>query len=478
MQRLAARAVAFAGDEGAMRAAFDRLQAAAEREPYPPWAHRKRRLESLLALLHDHESELCAAISADFGHRSPQETQLLELFPSLEAVRHALRHGASWMRDERRATSLWFLPGSSKVVYQPLGVVGIIAPWNYPIYLAAGPLVAALVAGNRAMLKLSEYTPQTSALFDQLARKYFADDEVTVVAGDAALAAEFSRLPFDHLLFTGSTAVGKQVMRAAADNLTPVTLELGGKSPAIVGLDADLDHAAERIVVGKTFNAGQTCIAPDYALVPEGAVQSFIDSASRVVARLYPDLPTTPDYSAIINARHFTRLADYATDAQRLGANIVPLSSFVADGQTRRMPPVALVNVNDTMRVMQDEIFGPLLPIVPYRSLEEAIRFVAARPRPLALYYFGRTRIDVERVLHETHSGGVTVNDVILHIAQDALPFGGIGPSGIGHYHGRDGFLAFSKAKGVFQQARVNGMGLFNPPFGNRFARLIRLLLR
>ena len=478
MQRLDARAVAFAGDGDAMRNDFERLKAAAAGEPFPSWPVRKRRLDSLFRLLHDHEALLCEAISADFGHRSRHETQLLELFPSLEAVRHALRHGAAWMRDERRATSMWFLPGSSTVVYQPLGVVGIIAPWNYPVYLAAGPLVAALAAGNRAMLKLSEYTPRTAALMDELVRKHFADDEVSVLTGDAALAAEFSRLPFDHLLFTGSTAVGRQVMQAAAQNLTPVTLELGGKSPAIVGFDADLEHAAERIVVGKAFNAGQTCIAPDYALVPEAEVQSFVTAASRVVARLYPDLATTPDYSTIVNARHFARLTDYAADATKLGATLVPLSPFAADETTRRMPPVAILNVTDAMRVMQDEIFGPLLPVIPYRTLDDAIRFVAARPRPLALYYFGRSRADIDRVLRQTHSGGVTVNDVFLHIAQDELPFGGVGASGIGHYHGRDGFLAFSKSKGLFRQSRVNGMRLFNPPFGPRFARLIRLLLR
>ena len=237
----------------------------------------------------------------------------------------------AWMRDERRATSLWFLPGSSKIVYQPLGVVGIIAPWNYPLYLAAGPLVAALAAGNRAMLKLSEFTPRTAELFAELVRKSFADDEVAVVTGDAALAAEFSRLPFDHLLFTGSTAVGRHVMHAAAENLTPVTLELGGKSPAIVGHDANLAHAAERIVVGKMFNAGQTCIAPDYALVPEESVEAFVAEAKAVVARLYPDLPSTADYSAIINARHFARLAGYAEDAKAQGAEVIPLSNAAPD---------------------------------------------------------------------------------------------------------------------------------------------------
>jgi aldehyde dehydrogenase (NAD+)/coniferyl-aldehyde dehydrogenase len=356
--------------------------------------------------------------------------------------------------------------------------VGIIVPWNYPVYLAAGPLVAALAAGNRVMLKLSEFTPRTAALFDELVQKYFGSDEVVVVTGDATQAADFSRLPFDHLLFTGSTAVGRHVMHAAAENLTPVTLELGGKSPAIVGGDANLAHAAERIVAGKMFNAGQTCIAPDYALVPERSVKAFVTEAKAVVARLYPDLASTADYSTIINDRHFARLAGYAEDAKTLGAEVIPLSDADPEPQTRRMPPVAVLRVTDSMRVMQDEIFGPLLPIVPYRAIDDAIRYIAERPRPLALYYFGRDNGDIERVLRETHSGGVTLNDVILHIAQDDLPFGGVGPSGMGHYHGRDGFLAFSKAKGVFRQARLNGMGLFNPPYGQRFSRLIRLLLR
>jgi coniferyl-aldehyde dehydrogenase len=478
MQRLAAGTVTIASDEDPMRNQFDQLKKAAGSDPCPPWHVRKRRLEALYTLLHDNGDRLAETISADFGHRSPQETQLLELFPSLEGVRHALRHGAAWMRDERRATSLWFLPGSSKIVYQPLGVVGIIAPWNYPLYLAAGPLVAALAAGNRAMLKLSEFTPRTAELFAELVSKSFADDEVAAVTGDAALAAEFSRLPFDHLLFTGSTAVGRHVMHAAAENLTPVTLELGGKSPAIVGRDANLAHAAERIILGKMFNAGQTCIAPDYALVPEESVGAFVTVAKTVVARLYPDLSSTADYSAIINDRHFARLEGYAVDAVAQGAERIPLSPAEPDRQTRRLPPVALLHVTDAMRVMQDEIFGPLLPIVPYRALDDAIRYVAARPRPLALYFFGRDNGDINRVLRETHSGGVTINDVILHIAQDDLPFGGVGPSGMGHYHGREGFLAFSKAKGVFRQSRFNGMGLFNPPYGQRFARLVRLLLR
>jgi len=461
-----------------MRNHFDRLRDAAARDPSPPWPVRRRRLDALYALLHDSGDALCDAISSDFGHRAGAETQLLELFPSLEAVRHAHSHGKRWMRDERRSTSIWFLPGTSKIVHQPLGVVGIIAPWNYPVYLAAGPLVAALAAGNRAMLKLSELTPQTSALFDRLIRDHFADDEVVVINGDATVAAEFATLPFDHLLFTGSTSVGRHVMHAAADNLTPVTLELGGKSPAIVGADADIAHAAERIVVGKTFNAGQTCIAPDYALVAEHRIDAFVSAAQAVTARLYPDLANTPDYTTIVNARHFERLCGYVDDATAKGAVAVPLSDAKPDAAKRRMPPSILLQTTAAMFVMQDEIFGPLLPVVPYRTLDDAIRYVASRPRPLSLYYFGHRRDDIERVLRQTHAGGVTLNDVILHIAQDALPFGGIGASGMGHYHGREGFLTFSKSKGVFSQSRLNAIGLFNPPFGARFSRLIRLLLR
>ena len=461
-----------------MRATFDALHVASRRDPAPDWPVRKRRLKSLLALLGDNESRIADAISADFGHRAAQETQLLELFPSLEAVRHALKHGASWMRDERRPTSLWFLPGSSKVIHQPVGVVGIIAPWNYPVYLSAAPLAAALVAGNRAMLKLSEFTPQTSELFDTLVRSHFANDEVALATGDALVAADFSRLPFDHLLFTGSTSVGRHVMRAAADNLTPVTLELGGKSPAIVAPDADFDHAVQRIVVGKMFNAGQTCIAPDYALVPEDKVETFVGAAKRWVARLYPDLQANSDYSSIINAHHFERLSSCVDDARASGADIVALSDARSDSTTRKFPPIAIIGAVGSTKVMQDEIFGPLLPIIPYRTLDDAIAHVRDRPRPLALYVFGRNNRDIDRVLRETHSGGATVNDVILHIAQDDLPFGGVGPSGMGHYHGRDGFLAFSKSKGVFHQSRVNSIGLFNPPYGKLFDRLVRLLLR
>ncbi|MFZ5510563.1 MAG: coniferyl aldehyde dehydrogenase [Pseudomonadota bacterium] len=467
-------------DAAALPRQLQRLRDAAAREPYPDVVTRRRRLAALESLLRENMEPIAEALRADFGHRSVHETRLLELFPSLEGIKHARRHLKSWMKPERRPVSLWFRPGRARVIRQPLGVVGIIVPWNYPVYLAVGPLTCALAAGNRALVKMSEYTPATGELFARLVERYFSPDEVGVVLGDAQVAEDFARLPFDHLLFTGSTRVGREVMRACADNLTPVTLELGGKSPAIIGPDYDIAKAAERILVGKCMNAGQTCIAPDYVLAPSGREEEFIAAARAVVAACYADILNSPDYTSIHSARHYHRLLATLEDARQKGARIVDLASPPArpDSHRRRLPPLALLDVDERMQVMQEEIFGPLLPIVPYGDLEEAIAYVNARPRPLALYYFDRDRARIERVLHGTVSGGVTVNDTILHIAQDDLPFGGVGPSGMGHYHGRDGFDAFSKKKAVFQQSAVNAMGLFKPPYGRLFEHLLALLLR
>jgi acyl-CoA reductase-like NAD-dependent aldehyde dehydrogenase len=456
-----------------------RLREAAACDPHPGWRARDARLAALERLVGENVPAIAEAISHDFGHRSPHETQLLEIFPSLEGIRYARRHLKSWMRPERRAVSPWFWPGRARVLHQPLGVVGIIVPWNYPLYLAVGPLTAALSAGNRAMVKMSEYTPATSELFARLAAKYFAADEVAVVQGDAEVAQAFARLPFGHLLFTGSTRVGYSVMRAAAENLTPVTLELGGKSPAILGPDYPLEKFAERVMVGKTMNAGQTCIAPDYVLVPAGQAREFIAAARGVVDACYPDILRTPDYSSIISERHYQRLLGLVEEARGQGAEAVPLSSAgQPDAATRRIPPLALMNVTAGMQVMQEEIFGPILPVVPYRDLDEALAYVNARPNPLALYYFDHDRGRIGHVLEQTLSGGVTINDTILHIAQDSLPFGGVGESGKGHYHGFEGFEAFSKKKAVFFQSRVNGMGLFKPPYGRLFERMVKLLIR
>jgi acyl-CoA reductase-like NAD-dependent aldehyde dehydrogenase len=466
-----------------LAASFARLQSAARSHPESARAERERRLSALERLLRDNAGRIAAAVSSDFGHRSSAETRLLELFPSYEAISHARRHLGRWMRPQRRAAGLWFQPGRAELRYQPLGVVGIIVPWNYPVYLAAGPLVAALAAGNRALLKMSEFTPATASLFAELVGKYFADDEVAVIEGDAGVAQAFSQLPFDHLLFTGSTSVGRHVMRAAAENLTPVTLELGGKSPAIIGpqvlSSGAFDKAVERIVVGKCLNAGQTCIAPDYVLLPAGQEQAFVDAARRVVAACYPAIGSTPDYTTVLNERHYARLCGYLDDARAQGAEVLELAPGVAaDAATQRLPPLALLKVNDGMQVMQDEIFGPLLPVVTYRDLDAAIAFVNARPRPLALYYFDKDQARIDRVLNETVAGGVTINDTLLHIAQDDLPFGGVGPSGMGCYHGFEGFQTFSARKAVFHQSRLSGIGLFKPPYGARFEWLIRILLR
>lgn len=460
-------------------AAFSALQFAARAEPNPSLAQRMQRLALLEQALRGNARELAEAISQDFGHRSSAETRLLELFPSYAAIADARRHLRRWMRPQRRSVSRWFLPGRAEVRYQPLGAVGIIVPWNYPLFLAVAPLVAALAAGNRVLIKMSEFTPATSQVFSRMIAHIFAPNEVAVIEGDAAVAHAFSMLPFDHLLFTGSTAVGHHVMRAAAANLTPVTLELGGKSPAIIGATADFEKAVERIVIGKLLNAGQTCIAPDYVLVPAGHEQAFIETARQVVARCYPDLGATADYTHIINQRHYERLTAYISEAREQGAVVAELAPQVtADPHSRRLPPVVVTGATDTMRILQDEIFGPLLPLIAYADLEQAIAYVNARPRPLSLYYFDRDAANIEKVLTTTVSGGVTVNDTLLHIAQDDLPFGGVGPSGMGCYHGFDGFKTFSAQKAVFRQSRLSGIGLFKPPYGAVFERLIKVLLR
>ncbi len=463
---------------GGFRREFAAMHAATRRNPVVDRVRRHARLDALFALVHDNAERFVEAIAADFGHRSAHETRLLELFPSLEAIRHTRSHFAGWMKPQRKSPSLWFRPGRARIVSQPLGVVGIIVPWNYPLFLAISPMAAALAAGNRVMVKMSEFTPRTGELLAGLATRYFPPEEVAVVLGDATVGADFARLPFDHLLFTGSTRVGHDIMRIAAENLTPVTLELGGKSPAIIGADYPLHKAAERIVVGKLLNAGQTCIAPDYVLLPAGREQAFLDAARAVVARCWPEIATTPDYTAIVNERHYRRLQDYVDDALARGARIEPLSNAGPDAARRRLPPLALLDVSDDMRVMQDEIFGPLLPVLPCRDIEAAIAHVNAHPRPLALYYFGNDAGERDRVLAETVAGGVTINDTIMHIAQEELPFGGVGPSGMGQYHGIEGFRTFSKQKAVFYQSALNAMSLFNPPYGGLFERLTKFLIR
>ena len=452
---------------------FDAQRRAYAANPMPPAAQRQQWLKALREILSDERQALIDAISQDFSHRSADETLIAELMPSLHGIHYASKHLKGWMKPSRRAVGIAFQPASAKVIYQPLGVVGVIVPWNYPLYLAIGPLVGALAAGNRVMLKLSESTPATGELLKKLLAKIFPEDLVCVVLGEADVGMAFSKLRFDHLLFTGATSIGKHVMRAAAEHLTPVTLELGGKSPAIVSDDVPLKHAAERIAFGKALNAGQTCVAPDYVLVPEDRVDAFVEAYTRAVRGFYPTLADNPDYTAIINERQLARLNAYVKDATDKGATLIPLYD---QGQARRMAHSLLLNVSDEMTVMQDEIFGPVLPIVPYRGLDQAFAYINQRPRPLALYYFGYNKGEQNRVLHETHSGGVCLNDTLLHVAQDDMPFGGIGPSGMGHYHGHEGFLTFSKAKGVLVKQRLNAAKLIYPPYGKTVQKLIQKL--
>ncbi len=455
-----------------------RLREAQARDPMPAWDVRATRLRTLEKMLNEQRDAFAAAIDADFGHRPKEETELLELYPSLSNLRHSLKHGRRWMRPRGGLANLVFLPARTTLMPQPRGVVGIIVPWNYPIFLAVGPLIDALTAGNRVMLKMSEYTPRFSALFAEQVARYFSADEVVVITGDAEVAQAFSALPFDHLLFTGSTAVGHHVMRAAASNLTPVTLELGGKSPAIIGPGARFDHAVERIVFGKLVNAGQTCIAPDYVMVPRARMGEFTVAVRRTVGKLYPNLGAQQQYASIVSDRQYERLSTLRDDAAKAGARIEPMSDAHDIPARRLLAPVMLTEVNDTMAVMQDEIFGPLLPVLPYDSLDDAIDYVAARPQPLALYLFEENGATIDHVLARTHAGGVTVNDTLYHIAQHGLPFGGVGPSGIGGYHGEAGFRTFSHMKPVFRQARLNGAGMLNPPYGAQFKRMLKVLMR
>ncbi|GAC1031470.1 coniferyl aldehyde dehydrogenase [Pseudomonas sp. No.21] len=449
---------------------FARQRAAYGDNPMPSAEQRIQWLKSLRDLIFDEQDALIRAISQDFSNRSADETLLAEIMPSLHGIHYAKNRVRRWMKPSRRSVGMAFQPASAKVIYQPLGVVGVIVPWNYPLFLAIGPLVGALAAGNRVMVKMSESTPATSQLFKTLMARIFPEDLVAVCLGEADVGVAFSKLPFDHLLFTGATSIGRHVMRAAAENLTPVTLELGGKSPAIVSHEVPLDHAAERIAFGKTMNAGQTCVAPDYVLVPRERVEGFVEAYRTAVKSFYPQLQNNPDYTAIINERQLQRLNGYLQDAEAKGARLVPL---FPEAQGRRLPHTLVLDVKDDMKLMQDEIFGPLLPIVPYERLDQAFAYINQRPRPLALYYFGYDKREQQRVLHETHSGGVCLNDTLLHVAQDDMPFGGVGPSGMGHYHGHEGFLTFSKAKGVFIKQRFNAARMIYPPYGKSIQKLV-----
>ncbi len=442
---------------------------------------RDDRLKRAIALLIENKEPLAAAVSADFGSRSREQTMLTDILPAVNALRHARKHFRGWARGEKRRPlfPLGFLGAKAEVRYQPKGVVGIMAPWNFPIGMVMTPLACVLSAGNRAMLKPSEFTERTSDLLAELVARYFAPEEVTVVTGGVESGQAFAALPFDHLMFTGATSIGRHVMRAAADNLVPVTLELGGKSPTIIGRSADIDKAAGRIALGKMMNAGQICLAPDYLLVPRESEQRVVDGLVSQASAMYPTLLANDDYASVINARHRDRLAAHVADARAKGAQVIEVNPAGEDftaSNGNKMPLTILRGVNDGMTVMQEEVFGPVLPVMTYDGIDEAIAYVNAHDRPLGLYYFGRDRTEEERVLARTVSGGVTVNDVIMHISNDDLPFGGIGPSGMGHYHGLDGFREFSHARAVFRQTGIDVAGIagLRPPYGKATAAQLR----
>jgi coniferyl-aldehyde dehydrogenase len=451
-----------------------RQRRAFEAERMPSYAVRRDRLQRLLAMTQANGEALAGAMAQDFGHRARQESLLADIFTVESGARHALKHLRRWMKPRRVATPLHFLPGRNLLMRQPLGVVGVVSPWNYPYYLAMEPAIAALAAGNRVLIKPSELTPATSALMARLVSEHFQPEEMQVITGDAEVGKAFTALPFDHLFFTGSTAVGRHVAQAAAKNLTPVTLELGGKSPAIVDRSADLDLTASRLAFGKLFNAGQTCVAPDYLLVPRELVAPLSERILAEMRRMYPRIAGNADYTSIATPRHHARLLGLLDDAQARGARV--LRSHDEQPADRRLVPALLLDVPADAQVMQEEIFGPLLPVMAYDRVDEALAHIHRGDRPLALYWFGTESAARDRVMQETHAGGVTINDCLWHLGQEEQPFGGVGASGMGAYHGEWGFRTFSKEKPLFIQSRFAGTKLFQPPYGATFERLLALL--
>lgn len=465
--------------ELSLRLLFDAQHQASRAQIDVPLAQRRDRLERVRRLLDVHGAALAEAVQTDFGVRSAQLTEIADMFVLRTLLSHTLKHLPKWIKPVKVSTPLYLQPSSAYLQRQPVGVVGVVSPWNYPVQLALAPAITALAAGNRVMLKPSELTPRTSALMAELIGQAFSADEFCVVQGDAALASAFTSLPFDHLVFTGSTATGRKVAEAAAANLTPTTLELGGKSPCIVDASCDLDSAALKIAHGKLLNAGQTCIAPDYVLVPAGREAAFGEAFTRAVGKLFPVIAGNPDYAAIISPRHHERLQALLAQAEGEGARLQVVNPGGAAGSgSRQMAPVLVFNATPAMKLMDEEIFGPILPVLPYASMDEAIGYINDRPRPLALYWFGTDTASRDKVLARTVSGGVTVNDTLMHIAHDNLPFGGVGDSGWGAYHGETGFLRFTQQKPVMVSSKWARGDLFYPPYGKRFDQIMGLLKR
>lgn len=456
-----------------MESIFAQQRTAYARSPMPTLDERRRHLSTLKRLLLAHRYAIAEAISADFTSHSVDESLIAEIMPAVHHIDYSLKHLRRWMQPSCRSVGLHFLPAAARVVYQPLGVVGIISPFNYPVNLSMVPLVTALAAGNRVMIKMSELTPRTAALIEEMLRKGFVEDHIAVVTGEADVGAAFAKLPFDHLLFTGSTPVGKLVMRAAAENLTPVTLELGGKSPAIIADDIPLEDIMDRLCFAKSLNAGQTCVAPDYVLVPRGKLESFLRLYKATFNKMYPTINGNADYTSVVNARAHDLLQDLLKDAAAKGARIEMVSDEAITDGTFRMPLHLVTQVTDEMTIMQKELFGPILPVLPYDSMQEALDYVNRRPRPLALYLFTHDRALQDHVATHTHSGSMCINEALIQVGVDDLPFGGIGHSGMGQYHGHEGFLTMSKAKAVMSKGRLNSMKFMYPPYGGIIQKLL-----
>ena len=450
----------------------------------PDAGAREGRITRLIDLVADNADALADAISSDFGNRSQHETLIADIAGTLTELKHARKHLRQWMRPEKAKVDLplALFGERARIEYQPLGIVGIMSPWNFPVYLSIGPMAEAFAAGNSVMLKLSEYTPATSELLKSLLEKAFSPQEVAVVTGGVEAGQAFAALPLDHILFTGATSVGPAILRAAAENMVPTTLELGGKSPAILAPSADLDLAVARITAGKLFNAGQVCLAPDYVLVPREKMQAFADAVAAKMAQAYPVLKGNPDYTHIVSDRQLERLKGLVAQARESGAQVVeinPAEDDLSGGNEKILAPTLVVDPSPELEVMQGEIFGPILPILPYDRLEDAIGFVKSRAHPLALYVFATDKAEQEQVVASTKSGGVCINDTIMHSTQQSLPFGGVGASGTGAYHGIHGFRRFSHARAVYSQIKMDGP--FKPlraPFGGKFAKAIAPMLR
>jgi len=444
------------------------------------------RMQRAVDVLVKYNGQLVDALNTDFTGRPREVSLLTDVGAGIAPLKHAIKHVRKWMKPEKRPTMFPFnlLGGRSRIEYQPLGVVGVIAPWNFPVNMVFSPLAQVLAAGNRAMIKPSEFTPATTEVMVQMVNEAFDAKEIAMFDGGPEVGQAFSSLPFDHMIFTGATSIARHILAAASRNLVPTTLELGGKSPVVISRSADIEKSLGRIMVGKTMNAGQICLAPDYLMVPEEKLNEVIEAAQKAVADMYPSILDNPSYTSVVNQRHFERLSSYVAEAEERGQKVIAVNpaneDFSKQEGTLKIPPTLIPEPPEDLKVLQDEIFGPLLPIRTYKNFEETIDYINSKPRPLAAYYFGEDAQEEKAYTSLTTSGGVCINDVIMHVMQEELPFGGVGPSGMGAYHGYKGFQTFSHAKSIYKQAKVDvaKLGGLKPPYGKNTENTIKMQIK